>query len=209
VTLTGTTVTLTHLLPSHAEDLWDVLKGDKSLWTYMFGGPFETSADFTNYVNAISASREPFFYAVVQNSTGKAIGHVSLMRFDAANRTIEAGSIMFSPLLQRSTAATEAIYLLSKYAFEALGIRRYEWKCNVLNEPSQRAARRFGFKYEGIFRQHMIAKGRNRDTAWFSMLDSEWDVVKLAFEEWLKEENFDAEGKQKRRLDDIRESLGA
>lgn len=173
----------------------------------MYGGPFTTHDAFTTYIANMAATSEPFFYAVVLNSTGKAVGHVSLMRFDAANRVIEAGSIMFSPLMQRSTASTETIYLLSKYVFEQLGIRRYEWKCNDLNAPSHKAARRLGFKYEGLFRQHMILKGRNRDTAWFSMLDSEWDVVKRAFEEWLNESNFDAEGRQKRRLEEIREGL--
>jgi RimJ/RimL family protein N-acetyltransferase len=122
------------------------------------------------------------------------------MRIDAPNGVIEVGNVMFSPSLQRTAAATETMYLMAKYIFEDLGYRRYEWKCNALNLPSRRAAERLGFTYEGVFRQHMIIKGKNRDTAWFSMLDSEWPNCKQAFEAWLATENFDAEGRQKRTL---------
>ena len=128
------------------------------------------------------------------------MGVCALMRIDAANRVIEVGHILFTPLLQRTPAATEAMYLAARYVFDDLGYRRYEWKCNNCNEPSKRAASRYGFTYEGLFRQHLIMKGRNRDTAWFSMLDSEWPARKAAFEAWLAPENFDAEGKQVRPL---------
>ena len=124
----------------------------------------------------------------------------SLMRIDPKHRVIEVGSILYSPLLQRTRGATEAMYLLMRYAFESLNNRRYEWKCNALNEPSRNAALRLGFTFEGIFRQHMIAKGQNRDTAWFSIIDSEWPKVKAAFEAWLAPENFTPEGAQKKKL---------
>jgi RimJ/RimL family protein N-acetyltransferase len=127
------------------------------------------------------------------------------MRMDPANGVIEVGNVMFSPALQRTPAATEAMFLMARHIFEDLGYRRYEWKCNAANLPSQNAARRLGFLYEGLFRQHMIVKGRNRDTAWYAMLDSEWPARKRAFEAWLAEENFDAEGRQLRALSEFRE----
>lgn len=132
------------------------------------------------------------------------VGYISLMRIDAINRVVEIGSIMFSPVLQSTTASTEIIYLLSKYVFETLTYRRFEWKCNNLNAPSKRSAERLGFKYEGTFRKHMVLKGRNRDTAWFSIVDDEWEVVKRGFEGWLREENFDGQGRQIRGLKEVR-----
>lgn len=126
------------------------------------------------------------------------------MRMDLPNRVIEVGNILFTSALQRTPAATEAMYLLARFVFEDLGFRRYEWKCNSLNAPSRRAAERFGFTYEGTFRQHIITRGRNRDTAWYSMLDSEWPRVKRGFETWLDASNFDSEGKQKRTLEQMR-----
>jgi RimJ/RimL family protein N-acetyltransferase len=136
------------------------------------------------------------FFAIVPTATGTAAGYASYMRMDPANGVIEVGNVMFSPSLQRTPAATEAMYRMARHIFDDLGYRRYEWKCNALNLPSQRAAKRLGFTYEGTFRQHMIVKGRNRDTAWYAMLDGEWPARKAAFEAWLAEKNFDADGRQ-------------
>ena len=147
-----------------------------------------------------AASENPLFYAIIDHQTGLAAGRAALIRIDPQNRVIEVGNIMYTPALQKTRGATEAMYLLARYIFEDLGYRRYEWKCNALNEPSRRAALRLGFSFEGIFRQHMIVKDRNRDTAWFSMLDSEWPARKLEFERWLDEANFDSQGIQKTRL---------
>ena len=137
------------------------------------------------------------FFAILDNPSGKAVGYASYMRIEPVHRVIEVGSILYTPRLQQTTLATEAMYLMARHVFEDLGYRRYEWKCNALNAPSRRAALRFGFTFEGIFRQHMIVKGRNRDTAWFSMLDSEWPVRKANFERWLDPSNFGADGRQK------------
>jgi RimJ/RimL family protein N-acetyltransferase len=183
----------------HAAALWDALReGPDSLWLYMGDGPYADAGAFTEGVAKKAASEDPLFYAILVD--GVARGYASLMRVDTANRVIEVGNIMYSPSLQRTPAATEAMYLLARYVFEDLGYRRYEWKCNLHNEPSKRAAERFGFSYEGLFRQHMIIKGRNRDTAWFSMLDCEWPERKRAFEVWLDPSNFDAFGRQIRPL---------
>jgi RimJ/RimL family protein N-acetyltransferase len=146
---------------------------------------------------------DPFSYAVVDRATDRATGIVTLMEIRPAMRVIEIGNIVYAPALQRTPLATEAQYLMARYAFETLGYRRYEWKCNALNAPSRRAALRYGFKFEGILRQQMIAKGRNRDTAMFSMLDREWPARKAAFERWLAPDNFDANGKQKLSLSTI------
>ena len=142
-------------------------------------------------------SEDPLFFAMLEKSSGDAVGYAAFMRIEPAHRVIEVGSILFTPRLQRTVGATEAMYLMARYVFEDLGYRRYEWKCNALNAPSRRAALRLGFTFEGIFRQHMIVKGRNRDTAWFSMLDSEWPKRKAAFERWLDPANFDANGRQR------------
>ena len=202
VTLTGRFTTLVPLdATTHAEDLWNSGLNDPAnndLWLYMGDGPYADSASFRAGIGKKAASQDPLFFAILHN--GKAIGYASLMRIDTANRAIEVGHIMYTPLLQRTPAATEAMYLLAKYIFEDLGYRRYEWKCNSCNEPSRRAAARLGFTYEGLFRQHYIIKGRNRDTAWFSMLDSEWPARRQAFEEWLSQANFDAGGCQIRAL---------
>jgi RimJ/RimL family protein N-acetyltransferase len=137
------------------------------------------------------------FFAILDNHTGVAVGFASYMRIEPVHKVIEVGSILYTPALQRTAGATEAMYLMAKHVFEDLGYRRYEWKCNALNTPSRTAALRLGFSFEGIFRQHMIVKGENRDTAWFSMLDSEWPARREAFENWLDPSNFDAEGRQK------------
>jgi len=163
-------------------------------------GPFTERATFEAHLQAKAISEDPLFFAIVDRKTGLAVGRATLMRIDPPNRVIEVGGIIFTRALQRSRGATEAMYLLARYVFEELGYRRYEWKCNALNEASRRAALRLGFQFEGIFRQHMIIKGRNRDTAWFSMLDSEWPGRKREFERWLDESNFDSDGNQKTRL---------
>jgi RimJ/RimL family protein N-acetyltransferase len=198
--LKGRYVTITGLdAAAHTSALWDALRGEAndSLWLYMGDGPYHDADAFRTSITRKSGSTDPVFYALSDTSTGLAIGYASLMRIDTANRVIEVGNIMYSPALARTPAATEAMYLLARYVFEELGYRRYEWKCNSHNAPSRAAALRLGFQYEGLFRQHMIIKGRNRDTAWFSMLDSEWPARKKAFETWLDPANFDASGRQK------------
>ncbi len=139
-------------------------------------------------------------YAVIDSATGRAAGMASYLRMAPADGVIETGHIWFTPLLQRTRQATEAIFLMAKYAFDTLGNRRFEWKCNARNAPSRRAAQRFGFTFEGIFRQHMVVKGRNRDTAWYAMIDRDWPGIKAAFEAWLDPANFDAGGREKKKL---------
>lgn len=209
VVLSGTCVTLAPLSSDHAADLFDAVGGEdkRALWTYMGDGPYVSKAEFENAVAAKSKSDDPLFFAIISTKTQTAIGYATLMRIDAKSRSVEVGNIMFSPLLQRTKAATETMYLLAKHVFVDLGYRRYEWKCDNLNGPSKRAALRFGFTFEGLFRQHMIYKSRNRDTAWFSVIDTEWPVVRHAFEAWLHDSNFDGHGQQKRRLEDLREKL--
>jgi RimJ/RimL family protein N-acetyltransferase len=184
----------------HGADLWAAIKGHDDLWDYMAQGPFHDEKGFRAFLEERAASTDPFAYAVVDKASGKAAGIVTLMETRPAQRVIEIGNIVYSPSLQRTRNATEIQYLMARYVFDDLGYRRYEWKCNALNLPSRRAARRFGFTYEGTFRQHMIVKGRNRDTAWFAMLDNEWPGRRAAFERWLSRENFDAEGRQRESL---------
>ena len=196
----GRHVTIAPLDPAaHADALYAATHGAENdrLWLYIFDGPFSDRASFDTYINRIAVSEDPLYYAILDNASGQAVGHAAYMRIEPAQRCIEVGSILYTPALQRTVGATEAMYTMAEYVFEQLGYRRYEWKCNALNAPSQRAARRLGFTYEGTFRQHMIVKGRNRDTAWFSMLDSEWPARKAAFEQWLDPANFDAAGRQK------------
>jgi RimJ/RimL family protein N-acetyltransferase len=186
----------------HTDALWQGLGGEANapLWLYMPDGPFLERAAFDAYMQAKAISQDPLFFAILDRQTSLAVGRATFMRFDPPNRVIEVGGIIFTHALRRSRGATEAMYLMARHVFEELGYRRYEWKCNTLNEPSRRAAQRLGFTFEGIFRQHMIIKGRNRDTAWFSMLDSEWPARKREFERWLDESNFDSAGQQKTAL---------
>jgi RimJ/RimL family protein N-acetyltransferase len=170
--------------------------GDPAVWTYLFEGPFGSADEYREFLERLAVWEENVLFAVVPAASGRAEGQTSYLRIDPPNGSIEIGNIWFGPALQRTTAATEAIYLLARHAFETLGYRRLEWKCNALNAPSRRAAARFGFSFEGIFRQHVVVKGRNRDTAWFSIIDSEWPAIGAAFEEWLAPDNFDAEGRQ-------------
>lgn len=202
VTLTGRHGKLERLNAArHGPDLWAAMRGHDAIWAYLPPGPFSDQAAFSAYTLDCEHNKERIFYAVVGND-GRAAGFLSLMEIRPAMRVIEVGNIVYAPALQRTPLATEAQYLIARYAFDTLGYRRYEWKCNALNANSRRAAERFGFTYEGLFRQHMIVKGRSRDTAWFSMLDSEWPARKAAFERWLAPENFDNDGRQKKKLGD-------
>ena len=184
------------LAQQHDATLWKALDGHDATWTYMGYGPFADSAAFSRWLASRVTLDDPYSYAIVDRS-GLAVGIATLMEIRPAMRVIEVGNIVYSPALQRTPLGSEAQYLLARYAFETLGYRRYEWKCNALNAPSRRAALRYGFAFEGILRQHMIVKGRTRDTAYFSMLDGEWPARKAAFERFLADENFDAEGRQK------------
>jgi len=197
VVLKGRYSRLEKLKPEHAADLWKVFGGHDHVWTYISSdGPFVSEAEFTPFIAMRAAAEDPYAYAII-DLADRAVGYVTLLRIVPQMRVIEVGHVLYSPSLQRTPLGTEAQYLLARYVFETLGYRRYEWKCNTLNAPSRRAALRYGFVYEGTFRQHMIGKGRNRDDAWFSMLDSEWPERKRNFERWLKPENFDGEGRQK------------
>ena len=199
IRISGQTVVLEPLDPvRHAEGLWLAAGGPAlaDLWQWMSDGPFPDRASLEASLAGKAVSEDPLFYAIADARTGTALGLASFLRIDTSHRVIEVGSIMYGPALQRSRAGTEAMYLMMRYAFDELGYRRYEWKCNALNTPSRRAALRYGFRFEGIFRQHMIIKGQNRDTAWFSILDSEWPALKANFERWLAPANFDASGQQ-------------
>ncbi len=176
-------------------------------WAYLMPRP-QSDADWDNWFGMMEDSRDPLFFAIVDQASGQAIGSCSYLRIDAAGGVIEIGWLRYSPLLQRSVAATEAMYLLMRQAFD-WGYRRYEWKCNALNAPSMRAAPRLGFTFEGIFRQARVNWGLNRDTAWFSLLDSEWPANRAVLEAWLDAANFDADGRQRRSLDECRRSLAA
>ena len=189
------------LATGHAAGLWEAFAEDAGGgWTYLASEPFAEYDAFAAYVTQSAASTDPQFYAVLVD--GKAVGIASYLRITPAAGTIEVGHIHFSPRLQHTSAATEAMYLMMRRAFE-LGYRRYEWKCDALNAPSRRAAQRLGFSYEGIFRQALVTKGRNRDTAWYACLDREWPALRLAFETWLAPTNFDAEGRQRRSLAEL------
>ena len=189
----------------HAQDLFAANKLDASgqNWTYLFVGPFADFGTYRTWLEQVAKADDPLFHTIVDLETGKAVGVATFMRIDRPNGVIEVGNINYSPLLQRTPAATEAMFLMMARVFDELGYRRYEWKCDSLNAPSRSAALRLGFQFEGIFRQAVIYKGRNRDTAWFSMIDSEWPTLKRAYEQWLAPDNFDAEGRQQRKLNDL------
>jgi RimJ/RimL family protein N-acetyltransferase len=169
------------------------------MWTYLFSGPFSSEQEFTGWLETREDSLDPLYFAIVDEVAGRATGLASYLRIEPAHGSIEVGHLAFSPLLQRTRAATEAMYLMMKHAFD-LGYRRYEWKCDALNAASRRAAERLGFTFEGIFRQAVVYKGRNRDTAWYSVIDREWPARAAAFEDWLAPANFDADGRQRRPL---------
>ena len=195
----------------HADALFAAYRvaADHRQWTYLFSGPFETAADYRRYAVAAARSADPRHFAVIDVTTEKAVGTLALMRIDPKHGVIEVGAVMFSPLLQRTRMSTEAQFLLMAYVFDTLGYRRYEWKCDSLNAPSRRTAERLGFTLEGIFRQAIVYRGRNRDTAWYSILDGEWPKLKRAFRTWLSPRNFDARGAQYQSLAELRSKHSA
>ncbi|MDP3814270.1 GNAT family N-acetyltransferase [Pseudomonas sp.] len=191
----------------HGDDLWLALQGlgcDPALWDYLPYGPFASRAPFDAWLAANAASADPLFYTVIDLASGRALGLLSFLRIAAKDGCIEIGHIAFGQAMQRTPGSTEAVWLLARHAFDDLGYRRLEWKCDARNARSRRAAERLGFVHEGLFRQHMLVKGQNRDTAWFAIIDGEWPARREAFERWLTADNFDAEGQQKRRLEDLR-----
>jgi RimJ/RimL family protein N-acetyltransferase len=203
IDLPGSCITVSPLsAEAHGDALWAGSGGlDRNpLWRYMSEGPFLSREPFDELLRVREKSADPLFYALVDRTSGQALGTAALMRIEPAHRVIEVGNIIYTDALQKTRAATEAMFLLARYVFETLHYRRYEWKCNALNSPSRNAAQRLGFTFEGIFRQHMIVKGRNRDTAWFSMLDTEWPDRKTHFERWLDPSNFDERGQQRSSL---------
>jgi len=203
VTLEGASI---DLVPLDADRdggaIYEATRGAEhdALWTYLFDGPFANRAAFDASMRRMAASEDPLYYAIVDRASRHAVGRAALMRIVPEHRVIEVGSILYTPPLQRTRGATEAMYLLARYVFDELGYRRYEWKCNALNAASRSAALRLGFTFEGVFRQHMIVKGKSRDTAWYSMIDAEWPARKARLERWLSSENFDANGQQRTSL---------
>ncbi|GEM_PF-277134 len=193
-------------LDRHAADLFvaNSLDRDGTIFTYFPYGPFAALADYRRWVETVAAGDDPMFHAIIDQATGRAVGVADYAHIQPAIGSIEIAGLVFSPLLQRRPAATEAMYLMMRRAFDELSYRRYEWKCDSLNAPSRAAATRYGFQYEGLFRQATITKGRNRDTAWFSILDREWPTLRTAFERWLDPDNFDPAGQQRRTLASLR-----
>ena len=187
----------------HAADIWNAVDGHDEVWQWLFDGPYASLADLSRDIAEKESAPDRIFFAIISSEIGAAAGYASFMRMEPAHGVVEVGNILLSPALQRTTAATEAMYLMARHVFEDLGYRRYEWKCNAANEPSRRAALRLGFTFEGIFRQHLVVKDRNRDTAWFSMLDHEWPARKRSFEAWLDPANFDEDGQQRQTLSEF------
>ncbi|AYF89397.1 N-acetyltransferase [Pseudomonas sp. DY-1] len=189
----------------HGDDLWQALQGpDPALWDYLPYGPFASREPFDAWLAGNAESRDPLFYTVIDLASGRALGIFSYLRIAPKDGAIEIGHIAFGKAMQRTPGSTEAVWLLARHAFDDLGYRRLEWKCNAANARSMRAAERLGFSYEGLFRQHMIVKGQNRDTAWFSIIDGEWPTCREAFERWLSVDNFDGEGRQRQSLEGLR-----
>ena len=189
----------------HGTDLYEVYGPDSpvDMWTYLFQTPAQSQAEWSQKLDLLLAAQDRFHYAIVDKESGKALGTFALMRIDRNNRVIEVGAVTYSPKLKRTRLATEAQYLLARYVFEELEYRRYEWKCDSLNQPSRRAAERLGFTYEGRFRQAIVYKGRNRDTDWLSMIDTDWPAVKSRLEKWLSPDNFDEKSQQIKALSDF------
>jgi len=206
VTLEGGFCRLEPLDPlRHGDQLFaaSMAPGAEDRFRYLFESPQDRAA-FDVWVARAGASEDPMFFAVIDRSSQRCEGRQAFLRITPEHGVIEVGSIMWGPAIARTRVATESVFLFARYAFEELGYRRFEWKCNARNEPSIGAARRFGFTHEGTFRQHMVVKGQNRDTAWFAMTDSEWPTLRKAFEQWLAPTNFDQQGRQKTRLEDLR-----
>ncbi|TMB65635.1 MAG: GNAT family N-acetyltransferase [Chloroflexi bacterium] len=189
----------------HADALYEAhsLDAEGQNWTYLPYGPFASPEDLARWIESVESSEDPLFFAIIDLATQQPAGWASYLRIDPTMGTIEVGHLAYSPALQRTPAATEAMYLMMRRAFDELGYRRYEWKCNSLNAPSWNAAERLGFRYEGIFRQAVVHKGRNRDQAWFSIIDREWPAIRSALERWLDPSNFDESGVQLCRLADM------
>jgi RimJ/RimL family protein N-acetyltransferase len=201
----GRTVHVGPLNPArHARALFAAFAEDTTGagWTYLPYGPFESNAAFDAWLESVAVKSDPLFFTIVPNG-GSPAGLAALQRVDTANGVVEVGNVRFAPSLSRSVAATEAMYLLMRHVFDDLGYRRYEWKCDSLNAASRAAAERLGFRYEGLFRQAIIYKSRNRDTAWYSIVDREWPALKARFERWLAPGNFDDSGHQRKRLRNI------
>lgn len=177
--------------------------GDPSIWTYLYTGPYPDLQSYTDVLEQQAVSSDPRFFTITRPDDGTPLGVAAYMAIVPEHGSIELGHIWFSPALQRTPTATEAIFLLIRHAFDELGYRRVEWKCNALNQPSRDAAARFGFEFEGVFLQHRVVKGRNRDTAWFAITDVRWPALRAAFEQWLSPENFDADGKQRKSLSSL------
>ena len=189
----------------HARDLWaaNSLDPEGRMWTYLFSGPFASFDEYRDWLTPRESSTDPLFFAVVDHARGQPVGMGAYLRIDPPNGAIEVGHLAFSPLMQRTPIATEAMYLMMRNAF-ALGYRRYEWKCDALNARSRRAAERLGFTFEGVFRQAIVYKGRNRDTAWYSVIDREWPALDAAFGAWLDPGNFTPDGQQRHGLAELR-----
>lgn len=189
-------------LDRHGDNLWDASRapGAAERFRYLFEEPPSTLAEVEKWIGKAAATSDPLFSAVIDKATGRAEGRQALMRIEPVHGVIEIGSILWGPAISRTRIATEALYLAASHVFDTLGYRRFEWKCNNLNEPSKRAAVRFGFTFEGIFRQHMVFKHMNRDTAWFAMTDGDWPRLKAGYKAWLQPANFDAAGQQKAKL---------
>jgi RimJ/RimL family protein N-acetyltransferase len=207
--MTGRFCTVLPLDPERdAADLFAAYSDDREgrLWTYLPRGPYASLAEFRGYADAACRTDDPLVHTIVDHASGRAVGTASYMRIEPPVGVIEIGSITYSPQLQRRPAATEAMYLMMRRVFDELGYRRYEWKCDSLNAPSRAAAARLGFRYEGLFRQASLTRGRNRDTTWFSVIDSEWPVLRQAFERWLDPANFDPDGMQRHSLTSLRDA---
>lgn len=209
-TLQGRLCYLEPLAGKHAEALFAAhqLAPDTRSWTWLLREPDSSVEEFSAWVASVAELSDPLHFAVIDRQTRQPVGSLALMRIDANNGVIEVGHVHFSPLLSRTAMATEAHWLLMRYAFDTLGYRRYEWKCNSLNEPSRRAARRLGFHYEGRFRQALVIKGHNRDTDWFSIIDAEWPQIDSAMQRWLASDNFSVDGQQIRTLESLRPQAG-
>lgn len=211
VTLRGRFLTLeTYDREKHLAGLWEALGGAEAindLLKYFPNEDYAAADDLDRWLQSVRQSGGYVTLIAIENATGKIVGMASYMRPDPKNGVIEVGSVAHGLAMKRSPMSTELHYLMAKHVFEGLDYRRYEWKCHNENEPSKITARRYGFTFEGVFRQHVISRGANRDTAWFSMIDSEWPLIKAGFEAWLSPDNFDADGQQKRKLEDIRAEL--
>jgi RimJ/RimL family protein N-acetyltransferase len=202
--LRGRSVLLRPVSADDADTLFEVSR-DPAIWTYLHDGPYETAADLREALGRAERSEDPLFFTLVTLPDEAPAGIASYMRMTPEHGVVEIGHIWFGSTLQRTTAATEAIFLLARHAFDELGYRRLEWKCNALNDRSRAAAERFGFTFEGIFRNHMVVKGKSRDTAWYAITDEEWPAIRVVFERWLDPGNFDSDGRQKRPMSFFRD----